>query len=203
MRSFETLSLAVVLALGPGVRELAGQADPPQAPLNYADSRPMLRVTLRAGEKIYFCHLLIDLSYKLPLLLHSNAARSLRAREVDVEAGAVNLQSLPIVASRDRFLERLTAQNAEALDEVPVAGILGPAAFVDHTLVLDGPKRQLRLLPEQESQTGRPRARGIHAIDLAKDAGQGQAATKLLDATANEVQDSPLAKDWVAAARAR
>ena len=71
--------LATVISLGS--QSASGQAvGSPAAPsirLTYVDSRPMLNVTLRAGERTYYCHLLIDLSFPQALLLHSNAAHLL------------------------------------------------------------------------------------------------------------------------------
>ena len=136
MRYIATLGLLLASSASPAAQK---------APVNWVDGRPMLRVTLRAGEKIYFCHLLIDLSRTEPLFLHANAAGSLRAETVDVEAGPIRLQNLPATSSRDRWLERLTARYAKELNEVPVAGILGVAAFKGYTVVLNGPDRNIHL----------------------------------------------------------
>ncbi len=129
----------------------------------------MLRVTLRAGEKIYFCHLLIDLSRTDPLFLHANAAGSLRAEMVDVEAGPLRLQNLPATSSRDQWLERLTARYAKELNEVPVAGILGVAAFKGYTVVLNGPDRNIQLQSTAAGNASPQPARDRAVIDLAAD----------------------------------
>jgi tetratricopeptide (TPR) repeat protein len=126
---------------------LAAAALPAQAPVQPLDGRPLLLCTLRAGDKVYTCHLLVDLAARTPLILHSNAAGTLRAPAIDVEAGELRLTDVPVQARRDRWLEYLTARYAQEIQEVPVAGILGLDAFGDRTIQLDGPGRKLRLLP--------------------------------------------------------
>ena len=118
-----------------------------EAKLRWVDGRPMLRVTLRAGDKVYYCHLLVDLATTRPLFLHRNAAGSLRAQEVDIEAGGIKLAGLSFEADRDTWLEGLTAAFAEELQQVPVAGIVGLGAFGERDVVLDGPAAVLRLRP--------------------------------------------------------
>lgn len=140
--------------------------------LHHVEGRPVIRVQLRAGERSYPCHLLVDLNLRTPLFLHNNAARSLRARQVDVESGELELQDLPVTAGRDRFLERLTAEQAEALDEVPVAGAIGPAAFGNQTLVLDGPGKRLQVLPPNLDAEAPRSARGRLVLDLRGEPGR-------------------------------
>ena len=118
-----------------------------EAPVRWVDGRPMVRVTLRAGEKVYFCHLLVDLATTLELYLHRNAAGSLRSEEADVEFGDITLAAVPFRNKRDTWLEGLTAQYADELQQVPVAGILGISAFGRKDVELDGPGSRLRLLP--------------------------------------------------------
>src|SRR5690606_13824525 len=140
MRRPAYLFAALVLA-APGIAQVV---DADEAPVRWVDGRPMLRATLRAGEKLYFCHLLLDLTTKDALFLHRNAAGSLRASSCDVEIGGIVLRDVPFTAQRDTWLERLTADHAEALQQVPVAGIVGLSAFGAYDLVLDGPGARLR-----------------------------------------------------------
>lgn len=116
-----------------------------EAPVLWVDSRPMLRVTLRAGEQVYYCHLLLDLSTQQGLYLHRNAAGSLRAQSCDVECGGITLRDVDFTARRDTWLEGLTATFAEELQQVPVAGILGLSAFGERDVELDGPRATLRV----------------------------------------------------------
>lgn len=118
-----------------------------EAPVRWVDGRPMVRVTLRAGEKVYYCHLLVDLATSLELYLHRNAGGALRSEEADVEFGDITLRAVPFRAKRDTWLEGLTAQYADELQQVPVAGILGIGAFGKKDVELDGPGSRLRLLP--------------------------------------------------------
>lgn len=131
-----TLATAQAAAMGPD-----------QAAVRWVDGRPMLRVTLRAGDRVYYCHLLLDLAAETPLFLHANAASSLRSRSTDVELGGIVLHDLGFEARRDTWLERLTAQFASELLQVPVAGILGYQPFAGRDLRLDGPRGLLELLP--------------------------------------------------------
>ena len=166
MRPF---ALAVLLAAA--VPALQAQ----ETAIRWVDSRPMLHATLRAGEKSYICHLLLDLSLRQPLLLHRNAAGSLRAEAADVRLGEIELSGVAFTGQRDRLLERLTAEFATELAEVPVAGYLGLAAFGDRVLVIDGPNARLRVLPAaangQDDPVEAPRASG--PLDLAGDPAGG------------------------------
>jgi hypothetical protein len=116
-----------------------------ETPVRWVDGRPMVKVTLRAGDKVYYCHLLLDLGTKQGLLLHGNAASVLRSRSCDIEAGGINLHDVAFEARRDPWLEGLTAKYAEPLQQVPVAGILGLSGLGTHDVVLDGPRGLLRL----------------------------------------------------------
>lgn len=140
-----------------------------EAPLRFVDGRPVVLVTLRAGENAYPCHLLVDLSRREPLFLHSNAARSLGALSCDVsiDTSDVTFENLPVDGSRDRWLESFTARNAEGLREVPVAGYLGLGAFGDGTLVLDGPGEKLLLRSAAAGFEKPPEAPGRGIVDLA------------------------------------
>ncbi len=137
-----------------------------QAPVHPIEGRPMLRCTLTAGDRVYTCHLLVDLGMREPLLLHTNAAGALRAEQIDIEAGELRLANVPVRARRERFLERLTAEHAQALQEIPVAGILGLGAFGDRTILLDGPGKQLRLLPPGEGFAAEAIAGRAEVADL-------------------------------------
>ncbi|GAB4140526.1 MAG: hypothetical protein Fur0037_07040 [Planctomycetota bacterium] len=118
-----------------------------EARVLWVDGRPMLRATLRAGEKVYFCHLLLDLAAKQGLFLHANAAGSLRSESADVQIDDIEIQDLPFSAEKDPWLEDLTARFAAELHQIPVAGILGPSAFEGHDVRIDGPGGRLSLLP--------------------------------------------------------
>lgn len=146
MRAWLPSLLLFVPAIAP-VLSAQTVVGPDEAAVRWVDGRPMLRVTLRADDKVYFCHLLLDLATNEPLYLHRNAAGSLRAQSCDVEIGGITLRDVAFTARRDTWLEGLTAQFAEELQQVPVAGILGLAAFGERDLVLDGPKERLRSLP--------------------------------------------------------
>jgi hypothetical protein len=115
------------------------------APILHVEGRPMLRATLRSGDAVYMCHLLLDLTRGDGLFLHRNAVSVLKSETCDVTIGGIELTDVGFTYRRDTWLERLTAQFATELNEVPVAGILGVAAFGDATVVVDGPGRQLRV----------------------------------------------------------
>jgi hypothetical protein len=145
-----------------------------EAKVRWVDGRPMLRVTLRAGDNVYYCHLLIDLSTSLSLYLHRNAAGSLKAEACSVEAGGIQLADLGFEAKRDTWLEGLTSEYAEELQQVPVAGILGLRAFGDHDVVLDGPNSVLRLLPSTSATAEAPPAsEALSAISFVGDVQRG------------------------------
>jgi hypothetical protein len=164
-------ALVCLLALLPGQASGLG-AD--EARVRWVDGRPMLRVTLRAGDKVYYCHLLLDLSTGRSLYLHRNAGGSLRATACDVECGGIVLRDLEFTAERDSWLEQLTAQHAEALQQVPVAGILGLSAFGARDLVLDGPQALLKLLPPSPPSAQPPAATATLAgVEFAGDLRQG------------------------------
>lgn len=163
MRVLAAVAVAL-LSTWPPLRPLCAQEL--SAPLRYVDGRPMLLVTLRAGERTYPCHLLVDLSARIPLLLHANAAGALRAEQVDIEAGDVRLTSVPLRGQRDRALERLTARYAEELKEVPVAGYLGLAAFGDQTVVVDGRGAALRISPATELEPEAAPARALATLQV-------------------------------------
>jgi len=129
-----------------------------EAKVRWVEGRPMLRATLRAGDKVYYCHLLLDLSTGRGLYLHRNAGSSLRAAACDVEFGGIVLRDVEFTAERDTWLEQLTAQHAEALQQVPVAGIIGLPAFGARDLVLDGPQGLLKLLPPSPPEEQPPTA---------------------------------------------
>ncbi len=172
------LPIAEVAAQQSANTQVAGEEDAgpvlpvSKAPLNYIGGRPMLRVTLRAGEKIYFCHLLVNLAQDTALILHPNAAGALRAEEVNLEAEGLTMDSLPVEVGEKAWMDDFTKTYAEALYEVPVAGMLGTKAFRDHTLVLDGPKQELRL-NSKASASVKPEAMGdLHVLELAGDPDQ-------------------------------
>ncbi len=148
---------------------LSATAPAQDAPVRFVDGRPMLRVTLRAGEASYPCHVLIDLTRREPLHLHDNAAQSLGALqcEVSVDGSDLVFRDLPVDGSRDSWLEGFTKEHAEELQEVPVAGFLGVAAFQGKTLVLDGPDAKLRVLASGSERP--PAGRGRGSADLAAD----------------------------------
>jgi hypothetical protein len=162
--------LALVLALaGAGAARAQVDLAEGEAHLRWAAGRPMVRATLRAGEKVYICHLLIDLGETGALVLHRNAASVLQSSSCRVEAGNAIFEDLAFTARRDTWMEQFTRDHAEELQEVPVAGALGLAAFADHTLRLDGPKARLRLLPTRSAGTALPEAPGLHVVDLQGD----------------------------------
>ena len=144
--SVRTATLATwAVTVGLCVAQLAAQVPAPSCPIEWVDSRPMLRAKLKAGDQTYVCHLLLDLALPGPLVLHRNAAGSLKAEACDVEIGEIKLTAVPIEGKRDRALETLTARFAKELHEVPVAGYLGLAAFGARTLKVDGPSATLTL----------------------------------------------------------
>jgi hypothetical protein len=152
-------SFALLLLPSPSVAQAPSAAlGADEAKILWVDGRPMLRATLRAGDKVYYCHLLVDLSTSLTLYLHRNAAGSLRAEECDVEAGGIRLQGLGFEQKRDTWLEGLTAEYAEALQQVPVAGIVGLPAFGGRDVILDGPGAVLKVRPATPAGTEAPPA---------------------------------------------
>ncbi|MBL8898615.1 MAG: hypothetical protein JNM84_13345 [Planctomycetes bacterium] len=143
-----------------------------EAHLRWAAGRPMVRATLRAGEKIYICHLLVDLAEVGTLVLHRNAASVLQSASCRVEIGNAVFEDLPFTARRDTWMEEFTRDHAEELQEVPVAGALGLAAFADRRLRLDGPKARLRLLPARSSSEELSESAGLHVVELLGDPAQ-------------------------------
>lgn len=168
---------ASLLLVGASVAPAAAQAaamGQDEAPVRWVDGRPMLKATLRAGEKVYFCNLLLDLQTSQGLFLHRNAAGSLRSDACDVEIGGVTLRDLPFDARRDTWLEGLTARFATELQQVPVAGILGLAAFGDRDLRLDGPQGLLKLLPATpEGDEAPPESAVLAVVPLSADVRRG------------------------------
>ncbi len=165
------IALACVVPSAPAQDAALGRDE---AKLLWVDGRPMLRVTLRAGDKVYYCHLLVDLSTSSTLLLHRNAAGSLRASACDIEAGGITLSDVPFEARRETWLEGLTAEYAEALQQVPVAGIVGLAAFGARDVVVDGPGARLRLLPQAAADAELPPSSpGLSTVPLVGNASQG------------------------------
>lgn len=141
---------AAALCVGPGgavAQEAPAGLTDGEAAVRWVAGRPMLRATLQAGERVYFCHLLLDLSARRGLFLHENAGGSLRSESADVDLGGIRLRDVPFAARRDTWLEGLTARFATELQQVPVAGILGLGALPAGDLVLDGPGGALRLRP--------------------------------------------------------
>lgn len=149
------------VALFGSIQAQDGALGADEAKVRWVDGRPMLRVTLRAGDKVYYCHLLVDLSTSMPLYLHRNAAGSLHAEECDVEVGGIKLVGLSFEAKRDTWLEGLTAEFAEELQQVPVAGIVGLSAFGDRDVVLDGPNAVLKLRPPTAATAEAPQASAV------------------------------------------
>jgi hypothetical protein len=129
-------------AVGPRAQAALGGDE---AKVLWVGGRPLLRATLRAGEKVYYGHLLLDLATTRELYLHRNAAGSLQAEACTVECGGILRADVPFTSRRDTWLEGLTAEFA--LGQVPVVGIVGLAAFGRHDVVLDGPNAVLRLAP--------------------------------------------------------
>lgn len=145
-----------------------------EAKVRWVDGRPMLKATLRAGERVYYCHLLLDLSTARPLYLHRNAAGSLRAEACRIEAGGIALDDVAFEQKRDTWLEGLTSGYAEELQQVPVAGIVGLAAFGDHDVVLDGPAAVLRLRPPTSPLAAAPPPQpGVWAVSAQQDLRRG------------------------------
>ena len=164
MRTPLTLPLVgAVLVLA--VAKLPAQA----TQLRYVDDRPVVSVTLRAGENAYPCHLLVDLARSEALFLHGNAAQALGATECDLVSGELTLKDLPVDGGNDRWLESFTARNAEGLREIPLAGYLGLAAFRDHLLVLDGPGQRLELRSADAAVERPPADASCGVLDLVGD----------------------------------
>ena len=143
-----------------------------EAQVRWVDGRPMLLATLRAEDRVYLCHLLLDLGATEPLFLHRNAASVLKSRECQVELGTIKLSEVPFSAKRDTWLEGLTKEFAEALQQVPVAGILGLSALAGHDVVLDGPAGVLRLRRATAGGDAPPTAPNLTALPLVTEPGR-------------------------------
>ena len=165
-------SLLLAFALPQSVRAQAAAMGADEAPVRWVDGRPMLKATLRAGDKIYYCNLLLDLAATAPLFLHENAGGSLKSDMADVEIGGIKLQNVGFTAKKDPWLEGITAAFATELQQVPVAGVLGFAAFQGHDVLLDGPKGLLRLLPAANGEAP-PSSPGLSVVMLADEARSG------------------------------
>jgi hypothetical protein len=104
LRHFAAVSVVLALAAPSSAQDGALGRD--EAKVRWVDGRPMLRVTLRAGDNVYYCHLLIDLSTSLTLYLHRNAAGSLKAESCTVEAGGIKLEDLSFEAEARHLARR-------------------------------------------------------------------------------------------------
>ncbi len=173
------------LAAGLAVLFAASATAQQEAPLQYVAGRPMVKATLRAGDKTYIGNLLIDLSRLDGLFLHANAAQSLGALSCDVHAGGITWKDLSFRAGKDGWLEQFTKNNANELKEVPLVGMIGLAALREFTVELDGPGKTLRLLPlsqgNEKPQT--ERSSPLTVLDLTAEIETGglQVAVRLED----------------------
>ncbi|MBL8724610.1 MAG: hypothetical protein JNK49_11215 [Planctomycetes bacterium] len=156
LRCFLPAFVAAAACVGPALPAQDAALGADEAKVRWVDGRPMLKVTLRAGDRVYYCHLLVDLATSRPLYLHRNAAGSLRAEACRIEAGGIALDDVAFEQKRDTWLEGLTSGYAEELQQVPVAGIVGLGAFGAHDVVLDGPSGVLRLRAETPASAEAP-----------------------------------------------
>jgi tetratricopeptide (TPR) repeat protein len=160
-----------------------------EAPLYWVDGRPLLRVQLVAGPKLYTCHLLLDLARPQALFLHENAAGVLRSSSATVRSGGLELPNLPLRAARITWLEEFTKQHAQELQEIPVAGALGISAFGNARVEIDGPAGVLRLSEGGAEQRPRP-ARGGVVVELLEDATQSGLRVRLRVRKSAETEES-------------
>lgn len=130
---------------------LAAQKAPsPPLPFKLVDGGVYLRAELRAPGQRLDAHVQIDLSSGVAMQLHSNSAQVLELAEfdtwVEVEVEGHKLGEFSAQVSRLRALERVTAENAQALEEVPAVAILGWPAFSKHRTRFDFDRRRLQIL---------------------------------------------------------
>ena len=120
-----------------------------EAPLRWVDGRATLRTTLKAGEKVYECNLVVDLGAPGALALHKNAAGTLRSETATVVAGELTLDGVAVGRGDDEWLEAFTARWSEELREVPAAGFIGLDGLLTDParpiIVIDGPRGRLKI----------------------------------------------------------
>jgi hypothetical protein len=115
---------------------------------------PVLRCKVRHGLHSIDAHLLFDLSMTVPFQIHKSSlggldlnAGSAIGQKVDIVfPNGIELMGIPIECERYLFLETQTRLHAKDLDEVPLVGFIGPAAFKSNVIELDMAKELLRTM---------------------------------------------------------
>ncbi len=120
-----------------------------EAPLRWVDGRMVMRTTLKAGEKVYECNLMVDLGIPDGLALHGNAAGTLRSPTAGVVSGDLTLSEVAIGRGDGGWLEAFTARWSEELREVPAAGFIGLGGLLSdptrQIIVIDGPRGRIKV----------------------------------------------------------
>jgi hypothetical protein len=115
---------------------------------------PVLRCTIHFKELMIEAHLMFDLSLVVPFQIHKSSLGGLGlnpavapTQRVDIDFGnGIKLTQIPIETERYPLLEVHTKLHASALNEVPVVGFIGPAAFNSNVIELDMAKELLRMM---------------------------------------------------------
>lgn len=115
---------------------------------------PILRCTIRYGDKEIEANLMFDISLGVPFQIHKMTVGGLglhpmtaNDQKVDIEfKNGVRLKGIPLETERYRLLEDHTRLYAKELDEVPVVGFLGLPAFQNNVVELDMGRELLRTM---------------------------------------------------------
>lgn len=132
--------------------QVPASAEPPELPFRLIAGRVFVRVDLKANGVTLPANLLFEAGASEPFRLHVNTAGLLKLEPgsgVDVEAGGQVFKDLDPRVSRIGFLEFLTAEHAQDLQEIPVSGILGWPPFREFRLEIDFKRSKLRLWPRR------------------------------------------------------
>lgn len=134
-RFSNVVSLAL-LAFSLFPRDVAAQRsaaeEPPEIPVRVIDGRLYAKAQIQGAGPRVPIHLLVDFASPGPFALHVNTARLLELQPgqgVKLTFRGFEMENLVPDVSRIQFLEGLTAEYAQELEEIPVSGILGLRAF--------------------------------------------------------------------------
>lgn len=115
---------------------------------------PVMRCKVRYGSQTIDIHVAFDMNLQVPMMIHRSTIGGLgldpamaNGKMVDLEFDAnTRLKGIPIQTRQSAFLERMTAEHADELDQVPLAGMIGLQAFKDNVIELDMQRGLLRTL---------------------------------------------------------
>ena len=141
----------VLVESAPGLQALGASQD---MVVETVGGLPVLRCTIRFGEYEIEANLIFDISLGVPLQIHKSSLGGLgldasfaKGFPLDIEfKDGVKLMKIPLDTERYPMLETHTRLYAQELDEAPVVGFIGPAAFKSNVIELDMSKGLLRTM---------------------------------------------------------